>query len=149
MGGTLKLQAGAAATTLQDGTSLALSNAAAVRLATADFDNTANLGFAIDVELDTNGWGATSGIAGKTIDFYAVPSLDGTNFGEVDTSTPNIPADAYRRSFEIIDTNNIQRLIVEGIPVGPYKYRCYIQNNSGQQMSAGWSVSARYSTEQY
>lgn len=149
MAGTLKLQAGAAATVLQDGTSSALANGGAVQLATADFDNTSNLGFTLDVELDTNGWGSTTGIQHKTIDLYLVPSLNGTNFGEADTTTPNLPADAYAGSFEIVDTNNVQRLILEGLELGPYKYRGYIINNSGQQMSSGWSVSARYQTEQY
>lgn len=146
--GTLKQSAPAASTTLMSSGG-AVSNAAAAACSSANLDNATALGFSGAFRLTTNGFGSTTGIAGKTIDLYLVAELDGTNFPEVDASTPNLPADAYRGSFEIIDTNTTQYLDLEGIELGPFVYKAYIVNNSGQQLSAGWSLIGRTVTEQY
>lgn len=149
MAGTIKEKGVAGSgTQVQANTSGALANSAAVALATT-YDNSTNLNFAATFVLTTNGWGATTSIAGKTIDLYGVPAPDATNYGEVDTTTPNIPAPCYLGSFEIIDTNSIQRLILPSVSLPPYSVKFYVQNNSGQQMSAGWIVDCYGEQEQY
>lgn len=148
MAGDIKQKYSGSSTQVQANTSAAIANGAAVALATT-FDNRTGVNFAGTFVLTTNGWGATTGIAGTTIDLYGVPAADGTNYGEVDTTTPLLPAPCYLGSFEVIDTNTIQILALPSVPLPPHQLKFYIKNNTGQQMSAGWTVDLYPELEQY
>src|SRR5262249_7930164 len=141
MAGDLKLkQQQAAAYALQDNTSSDLTNASAVAAATAAIDNATNLADTDAVELvgkAATGWGSAVG-PGVTVDLYLVPALDGTNYGDVDVSTPTLPANCYVGSFTTVaaSTTNGCRLVITGIPLQPRKYKAYIKNNAGQTLKA-------------
>lgn len=127
----------------QDNTSAALSNGSNVACATADFDNSTTLAFSASARLTTNGWGATTSIDGTIIALYLVPYLDATNIGTnpvTGTSAGTWPPGTLAGQFMVEGTGSIQYLDCQSIPLGPYKYRAYINNGTGQQMSAGWKV---------
>lgn len=149
--GTLKEQANSV-THLQDNTSSALSNGSSVACATHDFDNTSPLGFTASARLTTAGWGSTSGIDGTQISLYLVPYLDATNIGTnpiTGTAAGSFPPGTFAGSFQVEGTGTVQYLDIQGIPIGPYKYRAYVLNSTGQQMSANWTVDIWPETEQY
>ncbi len=85
---------------------------------------------------------ANSGVSSNTtIDFYLVPSRDGTNFMDANTGVPNLPTNHFKGSFVIANSGNSRhRLGIEGIPLLPVIYRAYIQNNTGATLASGWSL---------
>ena len=119
----------------------AISNGAAGAADDANLDNTTELAFAYDFELNA-GFGS-SVTAGEDVDLYLVPVLDGTNEADKDTSTPKFQDSHYRGTFITANTGTTaRRMTIEGVPVGPYAYKAYLVNKSGQTVSATWTLKA-------
>ena len=159
MAGNINWQSGAVASLAiqASGTGLALTNGSAVVLSGAALgllDNTGASGgpafFALAQLFGSqSGFGAATS-ANTTIDFYLVPSLDGTVFAQANAAGPLLPANHYKGSFVVTTSGNNQyTLMLEGIPLLPVKYRGYIQNNTGQTMTSGWSITINTFSEAY
>ena len=78
--------------------------------------------------------------ANQSIDFYLTQFADGTN--QVTAATSGLPVPAFRGSFVTPVSGNVSRLTmsVEGIPLTPIRYRAWLQNNTGQTLTSGWSL---------
>lgn len=84
------------------------------------------------------------------IDLYLVPALDGTNYADIDATGHNLPSNCYVGSFEIIlSQTTSQRMVVLGVPLMPLLYKAYLVNNSGQTISAAWTLKVVAAEEQY
>lgn len=92
-------------------------------------------------------WGTVSGITQGRIagHLFLVPALDGTNFCDVDlTAGAAYIPDTFRVGmFEVprvptAATN--MRLATRVAELGPFLYRAYLLNGSGQAMTAGWTL---------
>lgn len=139
MAADIKLKAGTPQT-LQNADGAAVSNNAVGTVGT-DLDNSTELAELYDFEL--NGGFGSSVTAGEDIDLYLVPKLDGANLADKDTSTPLFQPSHFRGTF-ITPTNGTaaRRMTVEGVPLNPGKYTCYLHNKSGQTLSANWTLKA-------
>ncbi len=113
----------------------------AATAAGTDLDNTTELAFSYDFEL--NGGFGSSVTAGEDLDLYLVPKLDGTNAADKDASTPLFQPSHYAGTF-ITPTNGTaaRRMTIPGVVVGPYLYTAYVHNKSGQTLSANWTLKA-------
>lgn len=152
MAGDIKLKQGNAGSLVNlqaSGTSAALANGAVVAAATAILDNTSYLCPRASFRLTPAGFTSSTGVVGTTVDLYLLTALDGATYEDIDTTTPVVPAGAYVGSFVIIDTTSTTPLDIKGIPLDPWKYKAYIQNKTGQQMTLGWKLDAVVSEEQY
>jgi hypothetical protein len=130
------------------GTSLALAAGTAVATLTANLDNTANLAGLVSAELNTLFTSAP--VAGTLIDLYLVPALNGTNFGDVDTTTPYIPSIYLVSSFVVVFARTAtQRLQLLGLAISPRLYKAYLWNRTAQQMVAGWTLDLYQEGGQY
>lgn len=122
-----------------------LNNGSAVACTTT-FDNTGasgGPGFFALAELVLAQSGLAAGvIPGNTIDFHLVPSRDDVNFADANVAAnPVLPGNHYRGSFiTTVSGNSRMRLMIEGIPILPIQYKAYIKNNTGQNMTSGWSL---------
>ncbi len=73
--------------------------------------------------------------AGRTVDLYFLPTLDGTNYA--DGSSSVVPSDSgYVGSFAVRAVNTAQRLLLTGVPLPPTDFKVIVANNSGQTMAA-------------
>jgi hypothetical protein len=73
-----------------------------------------------------------------TLDLYAVPSLDGTNYAQI-ANAPPTEASYLVGSFTVEATTSAQRIAFVGwnIP-GPYKFKFALHNNgTGQTLTSG------------
>src|SRR5689334_23274003 len=124
MAGSLKLQAGTHVAA-QDNSSSTLATAAAVACATANVANQTNLDRFLSFVLSTGF--SVAPAAGAEIQLYLVPALDGTNFADVDTTTPFLSPSHYVGSFWVDKAQTgAQRLTLEGVPAGPFLYKLYV-----------------------
>lgn len=147
MAGNLKLQAGTH-TAVQANTSSALSNGAAVVCGTT-IPNQTNLDRAVSFVLNT-GFVTTGPSAGSEIQLYLVPKLDAANSADVDVSTPYLNPNHYAGSFFVtLAQTASQRITLEGVTVGPFEYKAYLLNKTGQQMAANWTLDAYGEMGQY
>lgn len=143
MAGAILYASGAITVPLQlSGQGSQLANGAAVLLGTQFFNNGLSGGprFFGDVELvaSRSGFGAAVS-AQQSIDFYMVPSVDDTNFPNVDITGGVLPANSFKGSFLVtVSGNNQARMGIEAIPLMPAEYNCYIKNNTGQTLTSGW-----------
>lgn len=131
-----------AATTASELNSLA--NAGIV-LSTQVIDNTVNL----------DPWGAIQGSItfnaapaisdNNTIDLYAVPSWDGTNYEAVDAA--NLPPTAlYLGSLSVKSVSTTQVMSSAPFPMpGPIKFKLGIKNNTGTALAASAGSLTAYS----
>jgi len=100
-------------------------------------------------------WATTTGIAaGTTIaDLYLVPAIDGVNFPDIDTSAASyIPFTMRAGTFVSPKalTANQNYLFQSGVSeLMPVLYNVYLQNRSGQTISANWTVKALAAAAQY
>jgi hypothetical protein len=78
--------------------------------------------------------------ANQVIDLFLVQLPDGV---QATASTSGLPNPAFRGSFVTPVSGNVTmlRMMVEGIPLMPLQYRPWIQNNTGQTLASGWSLS--------
>ncbi len=147
MPGNLKLQTGTH-TQVQATGSSALSSGATVACATANIANGSNDDRRVSFVLNT-GFGSTP-TENTEMQLYLVPELDGSNFASVDTSTPNLPQNCYVGSFWVaLAQTTAQIMTLEGVFIGPYTYKAYVLNLTGQQMSANWTLDAYGDQDQY
>jgi hypothetical protein len=136
---TIKELAGTVQTLEASGASV--SNNAVGTADDTDLDNTVELAFAYDFEL--NGGFGVSVAALEDIELYLVPKLDGTNLADKDTGTPNFQPTHYRGTFITPSTGTAaRRMTLEGVSVGPYKYTAYIWNKTGVTFSSTWILKA-------
>lgn len=123
-----------------------LSNAVAVAL-TTDFDNRGLSGgpsFFADIQFQAaqSGFGAALN-DGQALNFYMVPAsyTTPTVFPNVDVSTGRVPANSFKGSFVTTVSGNQQLIAcIEGVPLMPVAYRCYLLNSTGQTLASGWGV---------
>ena len=136
---TIKALAGSSQTLEASGASV--SNNAVGTADDSNLDNTTELAFYYDFEL--NGGFGSSVTAGEDLDLYLVPKVDGTNLADKDTSTPLFQPSHYRGTF-ITPTNgtSARRMTIEAVPLGPYVYTAYVHNKSGQTLSSTWTLKA-------
>lgn len=135
----LRLGTGTSQTLEANGASTA--NGLVVQANDADLDNTVVLEPEWHFRL-TCGFGA-SVTAWVPITLILVPLLDGTNVADIDTTNQKFQPDHCGGVFYTATTGTAsRRLDVQGAELGPYKYRAYLYNESGQTLSAGWSLVA-------
>lgn len=130
------------------GTGLQLTNGSAVVLSGAALgvlDNTgasggpAFFGLAQLVTATTSFGAAVS--ANTSVDFYLVPSRNGTVYADADVAGPVLPANHFKGSFLVtVSGSSRMNLMIEAIPLLPIKYLGYIQNNTGQTLNSGWGI---------
>jgi hypothetical protein len=78
---------------------------------------------------------ASAPTAGKPVDLYILPTVDGTNYADGGGST--VPSAAsYAGSFAVRNSASAQRLVLEGIVLPPGDFKLLLINNSGQAMAA-------------
>lgn len=136
---TIKQLAGTAQTLANANGGSTANNAATA--AGTDLDNTSELAFSYDFEL--NGGFGSSVTAGEDIDLYLVPKLDGTNAADSTSGSLLFQPAHYRGTFITPTTGTAaRRMTVEGVALGPYLYTAYVWNKSGQTLSANWTLKA-------
>jgi len=122
------------------------SQATAVAFLTSGFfDNTGVSGgpcfYGItELTLSASGFGAALAPF-SVIDFYMVPSRDGTNYADLGISGANPSPNHYRGSFMTSVSGNARmRMSVEQFPMLPVKYQPVMKNNTGQTITSGWTL---------
>lgn len=129
-------------TVVQNSGSSALANVTAVACATADLANQTNLDEYVTFELV--GGHAVAPTLPASHEVYLVPALDGTNFAAVNTTTGSsaIPQSTFAGIIPVaLSQAGSQRMVGSfRVPIGPRLYRVFLLNRSGQQLSAGWTL---------
>lgn len=129
-------------TVVQNNTSSALANATAVACATADLANQTNLDEYVTFELVGGHASAPTIPAGHEV--YLVPALNGTDFGQVNTTTGSsyLPPSTSAGIIPVVASQTGSQRMVGSfrVPVGPRLYKVYLLNRSGVQLSAGWTL---------
>ena len=92
-----------------------------------------------DFELDASFQGTISD--GATMDFYIVPTADGTNFATTTEGTSGaweVPDHLYAGSFVFIAATSGEqiRVVVQDVPLPPQDFRVFLVNDTGQTTSA-------------
>jgi hypothetical protein len=80
----------------------------------------------------------TAPTAGSTIEVYLIPAPDGTNYSDTDNTTP--PYALLAGTFAVRNTTSAQRISIDKIELGPFKYLPYVRNQTNQQISAFWGL---------
>jgi hypothetical protein len=73
--------------------------------------------------------------AGKTLDLYLLPSVDGTNFAD-GASTVAPSESTYVGSFAVRGVTSAQRLVLAYVALPPTDFKALLVNNSGQSLAA-------------
>lgn len=135
---TQKYNVGSLVNMQATGTSLALSaGSTVVALTNQPYDNRTNLFFWGDIDLVCTF--GTAPTAGKILELYAIPSLDGTNFADGDASkTPD--AGLRIGAVAVRGVNTQQRLTFRGCNLPPHKFNLVLKNGADQTISAGWTL---------
>lgn len=99
-------------------------------------------------------WGTITGIVKDTIigELYLVPSLDGTNFPDLDIATGAIPYTYLIGSFIAAKAPTAAanaRFACKPFDLFPTVYQPYLKNISGQTMTVNWQVSIAAARAQY
>ena len=124
--------------TLQDNTSSALaSGARAFAATTSPYANDSNLNFWGDIELAVT-YG-TAPTAGKLLQVYAVPTLDGTNYADGDSS---VAPDVGLRigAVAVRNVTSAQRLVIRNCLLPPHSIKLLLENGADQQISSAWTM---------
>lgn len=86
---------------------------------------------------------ATAPTLDTTLDLYVVRSVDGTNY-EDGSDTVRPAAGSFIGAFQVRNVTTSQRMVIRDTPMPPGLYRCIIHNNNtGQTVSAGWTLKVR------
>lgn len=105
--------------------------ASAALIISTEYDNTANLYQFMNFELYVRG--AVAFTSGSTVDYWIIPSVDGTNYGDGSASvTPARPPDGY---FAVRAVTTQQRTAPLGnnpVMVPNCKFKILIRNSGGQ-----------------
>lgn len=87
-----------------------------------------------------SGYGASLA-AGNYLEFYMVPSLDGTKYQDANVTGAVLPAGSLKGVFLVVTSGNSQACLgIEGIPLMPTTYKGYLKNVLGQTLTSGWGV---------
>ena len=109
-------------------------------VSTTIFDNSATgspgLFLFADFQLDVT-FGAAPTVNLPVL-LFIIPSVDGTNFGF--GSTGSAWQGFQRGGWSMIATTSEQILVCQGIPIPPQKFKCQVQNQSGQAFPASGST---------
>lgn len=127
--------------TLQDNTSSALTSGSSVLAATTnpyDNANSSNLYFWGDVELV--GVFTTAPTAGKLLELWGVPSIDGTNYADDPTVSGGADAGLRLSAVAVRNVTGTQRLVFRNCLLGPHKLKFYLKNGADQTMSNSWTL---------
>lgn len=154
MPGTIVWGSGGTTYNLQaSGQGISLANGGIIQLSGQLNNNGASGGpnFFASVELvgaPSTSFGAAIN-ANVTVDLYLLPSRDGTNF--VQGSTSGLPLNHLKGSFvsEVSGNSASWRMAVDNIPLMPVTYKAWIQNNTGQTLNSGYTVTATTFPEFY
>jgi hypothetical protein len=133
---THKAYTAAAATALSTGLN-SLANATA-SAASSNIDNTTNLDLYADWELVLGT--QSSRTAGCVVSLYIVPSLDGTNFADVSSSSAELLG-----VFTLATGTAAQRVIIRDTPIPPALFQVFVVNSSTQAFNASGNT-VRYRT---
>src|ERR1700719_50878 len=146
MAGNITLKQDTLTTLVSSGSTL---NNGAVSSASSSFDNSSSKNdFWANFELNTGF--AVAPTVGNSIELYGVPALDGSNYADVDTGTPNMPLSCFLGVFSVIKSQTgAQRMVLLGVPLMSNLYEFYLYNKSGQQMSSTWTLKVSPAYEQY
>ena len=145
MAGNITLKQDTLTTLVSSGAALANGSVSA---ASSSYNNNSSNDFWGNFELFTGF--ASAPTVGNSIELYGVPALDGSDYADVDTSTPNMPLSCFLGVFSVIKSQTgAQRLVLMGVPLMPNLYEFYLYNKSGQQMSSGWTLKISPAYEQY
>lgn len=128
-----------------EGSGAVTANNAVVEANDSTFDNrvSGNGGGSFTATFELNVGFDTAPSVGTTIECYLVPALDGSNYAEIDVTTPRMPASLRRGFFSVLRSQTAaQRLIIEAIPLQPLLYKAYLWNKTGHSMSSGWTLKA-------
>lgn len=117
-----------------------LSNGVAVLQSTgtnAAYDNSSNLYFWADFELDVTFGSAPT--AGKTVDIYLIPlaQAGGTTYWDSDLSA--VPGALFIGSFPVRNVNTAQIVGFRGVPIPPQKFIILLKNSTDQAFPASGS----------
>ena len=137
---------GTTATILDTGLN-SLANGAGVL--SAAIDNDADLDLYIDIEVYVAGYGASINKGVKVADVYLVPTLDGTNYADTDSSVPQARYLVGSVTKGTANGTGATRDIIQGVPLPPRDYKLAVVNTSGQAWAAsGNTLKVRpYSTQ--
>jgi hypothetical protein len=158
MAGEFRAQGRSIVTLTTAGAALS-NNSAAVANATADLDarNTGNAGedFQCVFEL-TCQWATVAGILKDIVvaELYLVPLLDGTNLPDIDLTAGAsvLPQATYVGPFVATKAPTVNvdaRFPSPVVSLMPLLYRPYIQDRSGQAISANWTLKVVSAHGQY
>jgi hypothetical protein len=132
MASIIRLKPDASPTTLSTADAMdALAAGSGVLL--SEFDNSASgvrWPFGIfEASLDF----AVNPTAGRTVNFYILPSIDGTNYPD-----SNVTAVQSAPAFELVvaAATTAQRLVSPPIPLPPCKFKVYVVNDADQAFSS-------------
>jgi hypothetical protein len=98
------------------------------RLCTPEYDNSnsSNLWFWGDFLINVQF--GTAPTAGRTIELYIIPALDGTTYA--DGSATYLPPNLLVGAFVVVNTTNMQRIVLRGVPLPPAKFKALVRNNT-------------------
>jgi hypothetical protein len=74
-------------------------------------------------------------VAGKTVDLYLLPTLDGTNYADGSASAEPSQT-SYGGSFAVRNVTTAQRLVLVGVPLPASDFKVQLINRAGQAFSA-------------
>lgn len=101
-------------------------------------------------------WATITSIVAGTVaaELYVVPSLDGTNYPDIDTTggSSSIGPEHYVGHFTCTKApvaNTDMRFVSPRFSLDPNLHKAYILNRSGQTISAGWTLKVMSSRWQY
>lgn len=118
-----------------------IANGAAGEANDQDFDNTTEKAFSVNFVL--NAGFSTSVAANEDLDLYLVPRIDGTNLADQNAAGAVFQPSHLAGTFISPTTGtSVRRMTIEGVAVGPYKYRAYIVNRAGVTVAAAWTLVA-------
>ncbi len=133
----LKWEAASTSTTLvSSGASLADNTISA---ASTEYDNSTNL--------NTYGWLEFTGTfsvapsdSNPTVDIYVAQAPDGTNYQDAPLTGGAQQTEMYVISVPVQKLTTAQRVVVGPIPLSPHKAKYYADNQTGQTLSAAWTL---------
>lgn len=77
----------------------------------------------------------TAPTAGRTVDLYLLPTVDGTNYADGSASV-DPASNLYAGSFVLRNVNTAQRLVLAFVELPPTLFKAMVINRGGQAFSA-------------
>lgn len=105
--------------------------------ASAAIDNTTALDLYIDLELVLAAQGVAR-TAGATVNVYLTPSIDGTNYTDVNETVAELVA-----TFILDAATTARRVAIRDIPIPPGLYKLFVRNQTGQAFAASGNTLKR------